>query len=191
MKEFTRLSFDAAQSWAAVDTLGQLLRSKGDLEETADIKPFFEAHPELAILIGGAFSMGSAIFDQYSFQFQLFGDFGCDIVVGDSVAHRYAFIELEDAMANSLFRRQGAKVTPEWSSRIEGGFSQIVDWFWKLEDMSRTDEYATRFGSRHADYFGMLLIGRDQHLGHPREENRWAWRSRNVAISGKPVWLVT
>lgn len=137
------------------------------------------------------FSDEPAIFDLFAFQYQLFGDFGCDLVVGDADTCTCCFVEWEDATAGSLFRRQGAKATPEWSGRIERGFSQLVDWFWKMEDMSRTDEYATRFGSRHARYFGVLVIGRDDQLTHSREQNRWHWRSRQVVVNGKPVRLVT
>jgi hypothetical protein len=40
-----------------------------------------------------------------AFQYQLFGDFSCDLVVGDSVRHTGLFVEWKDATAGSLFRQ--------------------------------------------------------------------------------------
>ncbi len=191
MKEFTRLPFNRTECGHNLSEFRALLDSKAELEENADVKPFFEAHPQLAVFIGSVYAPDVSACDLFAFQYQLFGDFGCDLVVGASRRNIFGFIEWEDGTAASLFRQQGRKATPEWSGRLERGFSQIVDWFWKLEDMSRTDEFETRFGSRHAQYFGLLVIGRDDQLPHPREQNRWQWRSRKVAINGRPVRLVT
>jgi len=41
---------------------------------------------------------------------------------------------------------KGAKATLEWSERFEHGFSQVPDWFWKLNDRTPTSEFAHRFG---------------------------------------------
>jgi hypothetical protein len=191
MKEFTRVSFDLAACRASLTAYRQFLDSKAELDENADVKPFFEAHTQLAALIGTNYCNVIATYDLVAFQYQLFGDFSCDLVVGDSVRHQFGFIEWEDASATSLFRQQGRKTTPEWAVRVERGFSQIIDWFWKLDDMSRTDEFQTRFGTRHAPYFGLLVVGRDGHIGHPRERSRWGWRSRAVTIDSHPVRLVT
>ncbi len=191
MKEFTRFPFNHGECLRGLVEFRALLERKKDLEENADIKPFFEAHPQLALFIGSVYAPDVSTCDLLAFQYQLFGDFGCDLVVGDSRRHIFGFIEWEDGTAASLFRQQGRKSTPEWSGRLEGGFSQLVDWFWKLEDMSRTDEFEARFGNRHSQYFGLLVIGRDEHLHHPREQNRWQWRSRKVAINGRAVRLAT
>ncbi len=103
----------------------------------------------------------------------------------------FVFVEWEDATESSLFRVQGRKSTPEWSPRFEKAFSQLVDWFWKLDDMGRTDEFDQRFGSRHAEWGGVLVMGRDAQLQHAREQNRWRWRSMNVRIAMRRVVLVT
>ncbi len=191
MKEFTQLPFDRGECVRDLIAFRGLLEAKAELEENADVKPFFEAHPQLALFIGSAYAPDVSACDLLSFQYQLFGDFGCDLVVGDSRTHVFGFVEWEEATAASLFRQQGRKATPEWSGRLERGFSQLVDWFWKLEDMPRTDEFEARFGSRHAQYFGLVVIGRDEHLQHPREQNRWKWRSHKVSINGRAVRLVT
>jgi hypothetical protein len=190
MKEFTRHAFDPVAGRRGLDALRDLLAAKAELEEAADIKPFFEAHPQVALLLG-AFGWNPVRCDLLAFQYQLFGDYSCDLVVGDGVHKVYGFIEWESAADDSLFRQQGRKATPEWSSRLERGFSQIVDWFHKLDDMERTDEFEARFGARHVDYFGMLVIGRDRLLSHPRERRRWEWRSRKVLVNGSAVRCLT
>ena len=48
MKEFIHVSFDPAQCRRDLDAYRDLLQSKSDLEGQGDIKPFFEAHPQLA-----------------------------------------------------------------------------------------------------------------------------------------------
>lgn len=68
---------------------------------------------------------------------------------------------------------------------------QIVDWFCKLDDMARTDEFEARFGARAIQYFGLLVIGRDAHLSHPRERRRWEWRSQKVLVNSLPVLSLT
>jgi hypothetical protein len=162
------------------------LTTTKELEEAADIKPFFDRHRYLASLLG-SYHWNITRFDLVAFQYPLFGDYSCDLVVGDSASKAYGFIEFEDATPASIFRRQGEKATPEWATRFERGQSQLIDWFCKLDDMSRTDEFEVRFGGRHIEYFGLLVIGRDEYLDHPREQRRWDWRSRRVLVNGSPI----
>jgi hypothetical protein len=190
MKEFVRIEFDLARCRQELAAFRALLDSKEELEEGGDIKPFFESHLQLPVLLG-SYCWGYAHMDLVSFQYQLFGDFGCDQVVGDSARNMFGFIEWEDASANSLFRRQGQKATPEWSNRVERGFSQVLDWFWKLDDMAHTSDFTARFGGPHVRYFGLLVIGRDAWLSHPRERQRWDWRNRKVLVNSLPVHCVT
>ncbi len=190
MKDFFRIRFDDAQCRQELAAFRSLLDEKKELEENADIKPFFETHRQLAAFVGSC-SSDLIQFDLLAYQFQLFGDFGCDMVVGDSAHKAYVFIEWEDATARSLFRRQGKKATPEWSTRFEHGFGQIIDWFCKLDDMARTDEFEAQFGSRHIHYLGLLVAGRDHGLMHPRERRRWEWRSRKVVVNSLPIHCMT
>lgn len=190
MKEFSKIAFDLDQCRLSLSAFRQLLDRNDELDENADVKPFFEEHVQLSALLG-LYHWGFAHVDLVAFQYQLFGDFSCDQVVGDSTRHVYGFIEWEDASANSLFRHQGKKATPEWSSRVEHGLSQIVDWFWKLDDMARTADYSARFGSPQVVYFGMLIAGRDAWLAHPRERRRWEWRAQKCYVNSLPIRCVT
>ncbi len=190
MKEFTKIPFDLAQCRRELVEFRALLDSKDELEENADVKPFFEQHLQLSALLG-TYSWGFAHMDLVSFQYQLFGDFSCDQVVGDSERHIYGFIEWEEATPRSIFRQQGKKATPEWAPCVERGFSQIVDWFWKLDDMARTSDFVARFGATGILYFDLLVVGREQWLTHSRERQRWEWRWQKTLVNSLPIRTVT
>src|SRR5262245_34719095 len=112
MKEFTRIEFDAEQCRRELAAFRVLLDGKAELEEHAGLEPFVKANPQLSAFIG-SYGWGITHCDLLAFDYQLFGDFSCDLVVGDSVRKSYGLIEWEDAMAGSLFRHQGRKATPE------------------------------------------------------------------------------
>jgi Domain of unknown function (DUF4263) len=190
LKDFLNLTFDPRQCRQEVLALRTLLDSQPELEENRVLKPFFEAHHQLTLFLG-SFSPEMDQFDLVAFQYSLFGDFSCDIVVGDSQRQAYSFIELEEATATSIFHRQGRKATPEWSTCFEHGLSQLTDWFWKLDDMSITDDFAARFGRRRAPYFGLLVVGRDNALAAVREQQRWEWRRRKVIVNSQTIYHVT
>jgi hypothetical protein len=128
--------------------------------------------------------------NRIAFEYPLFGDFTCDLVVGDSVKRAYCFTEFEDAGPNSLFVRQGKKATREWSARFDHGYSQIIDWFCKLEDMRKSDAFEARFGARSISYMGVLVVGRDQYL-RPGERERLEWRRNHVVVASQNIQLVT
>ena len=84
----------------------------------------------------------------------------------------------------------GEKYTHEWGRRFERGFSQIVDWFWKLEDQSRSNEFRHRFGSADARFSAVLVIGRS-HFLPPRERQRLNWRLDPVIINSNKAMCLT
>lgn len=189
MKHLEPVSFSADQCRTELAELHALLAAHPDLKETQDILPFFRARRHLSVFLGSR-EPDLVSFDRIAFEFDLFGDFACDLVVGDSVTKTYGFIEFEDAGPTSVFVQRGAKATPEWSPRFERGFSQIVDWFYKLDDMEKTDEFEARFGARSIAFFGLLVIGRSEVLG-PREQRRLAWRQARVVVNSQRVRCVT
>ena len=75
--------------------------------------------------------------DLLAYEYPLFGDFRCDLAVADSVTRACTFVEFEDAGPRSLFVQHGDKATREWSPRFDHGYSQVVNWFYKLQDMIR------------------------------------------------------
>lgn len=151
--------------------------------------PFFNARNHLSAFIGSYFSYLSNP-DRLAYEYDLFGDFKCDLAIGDSNSGQYCFVEFEDASSTSLFIQKGAKSTLEWSDRFEHGFSQILDWFWKLSDMDGTTEFASRFGLQYVGHEGMLIIGRSNGL-ELKERKRLKWRRDRVIADSKHVHCVT
>jgi hypothetical protein len=111
MKEFHTLRFDPGQCRRELEEFRALLEGKAELAENADVKPFFEARHQLSAFLGSR-HWNISRFDLLAFQYQLFGDYSCDLVVGDSVHHCFGFIEWEDVTAGSLFRPQDKKGYP-------------------------------------------------------------------------------
>lgn len=154
-----------------------------------DILPFFRERIQLSTFIG-SYHRNIERLNRVAFEFNIFGDFAADLAVGDSRKKSYCFIEFEDARSNSVFVSKAGKYCPEWSPRFEKGFSQIIDWFWKLDDLERTDDFENRFGSRRIDYVGMLIIGRNHDL-EPREKKRLIWRQEHLVLNSKHIYCLT
>jgi len=99
-------------------------------------------------------------------------------------------VELEDARENSLFEPVKGRDYPRWSSRFERGFSQLVDWAWRIDherQPSATLEAA--FGTADPRIHYLLVIGRDRWIGAAGRA-RLDWRHRHNGISGErtTVW---
>ncbi|EDN67576.1 conserved hypothetical protein [Beggiatoa sp. PS] len=93
-------------------------------------------------------------------------------------------------MPTSIFKKNPNKATPEWSPRFEHGISQIIDWFWKLDDMKNTTDFQNQFGIGHIRYYGLLISGRTADLSH-REKTRLKWRLEKVLVDSKPIFCLT
>jgi hypothetical protein len=189
MKEFLALAFDPITCRAELNEFRDLLAASPELEERRDILPFFRERRHLSAFIG-SYSPYVSRYDQLAYEYSLFGDFACDLVTGYSQARSYCFVEFEDARTDSIFVRRKGKSTPEWSSRFEHGFSQLVDWFWKLDDARPSAEFRHRFGPKQPYFIGMLVVGRAHDLAD-REQHRLDWRLARVVIDSKPVLCVT
>jgi Domain of unknown function (DUF4263) len=189
MKEFSRHRMDLDSCRREIQALQRLLQKFSRLDERTQILPFFRRRPHLAALCG-LYNSHIARFDLLAWEYDLFGDFSCDLVVGDSVKKTYSFIEFEDAGPRSLFVRRGKKATREWSPRFDHGFGQIIDWFYKLNDRTNSDEFQSRFGARSIDFTGTLVIGRTRYLSEG-ERLRLRWRREHVIVHSKRVQCVT
>jgi Domain of unknown function (DUF4263) len=82
------------------------------------------------------------------------------------------------------------KSTPEWSSRFDHGFSQILDWFAILEDQKRTAQFKAKFNADVIQYVGLLVIGRRHYLDNSQYE-RMRWRSEQVLVGSRQVNCIT
>lgn len=83
MKAFEPFTFDRGRCLQEVNALRKWLGRGSVLEERKHILPFFRKRRFLSALLG---SYGRDIirFDRLAFELSLFGDFTCDLVVGDS-----------------------------------------------------------------------------------------------------------
>ena len=110
--------------------------------------------------------------------------------MGDFQTGWYCFVEFEDASPTSIFESKGKKATLEWSSRFEHGFSQIVDWFWKLDDMKASVEFKSKFERDYIRYYGMLILGRSGDLEY-KEQMRLQWRLDKVLVDSRQIFCIT
>jgi hypothetical protein len=188
MKVFEAFPFDLNLCRNELAEFKALLGSNTDLAEAQHILPFLASHRHLAAFVG-SFNPNVHVYDRFAVEYDLFGDFTCDLAIGDSEARAYTLVEFEDAARYSLFQHS-ASYSPPWSTRFEHGFSQIIDWFWKLEDQQKTDEFRHRFGDGNVRFFGMLVNGRSAHLD-PRGRARLDWRSDRVVVNSRSILCLT
>ena len=73
-----------------------------------------------------------------------------------------------------------------WSPVYERGFSQLVDWVWRLESDGQSAALRRIFGKNSPHLHLLLVIGRRSDLTDD-DYDRLRWRSRNVTISNYKV----
>lgn len=186
-KSFEKINFNFDKLKNEVRDLEKLLKSKSELKERRDILPFFNENKILSSQIANFLPYLDSP-DSIAFEYDIFGDFVCDLAIANSSENVYCFLEFEDATRHSLFKKEG-KYQPAFSSRFEQGYSQILDWFNKIEKQS-LHEKQNRFGSITINYHGLLVIGRDKFLNQ-KLSNRIKWREKNVIINNKNVYIST
>lgn len=189
MKNLTHHSIDTANCRLEWNDFDALIKSKAKLSEREDVLPFFKTHLDLSILICNYFPKIKAP-DRLAHEYEIYGDFVADLVVGDSSVHRYLLVEFENGAPDSVFKRKRTKATPDWASRFEGAYSQLVDWLWKLEDMRSTSDFQSTFGSRRATFQGLIVIGKGMNLS-PQEMDRLKWRIDRTMIDSNAVSCVS
>jgi Domain of unknown function (DUF4263) len=188
MPDFVAHALDPVGARVEVAELKALLLRSLDLRE-AVFRDFFRARQNASVLIGH-YNPGVQRVDLLAYEYPLFGDFRCDLAIGDSVTRATTFVELEDAGPRSLFVKRKSKATREWSPRFDHGYSQVVDWFHKLQDMTNSAAMEARFGKRAIDYAGVLVVGRNQH-SDVGEHERLRWRREHVIVNSKRIVCVT
>lgn len=185
MKILRNHDFNAANCRAEWNDFEVLLKSKPELSERDDVLPFFKQRRDLSLLICNYFPKLKRP-DSLAHEYEIYGDFVADLVVGDSSVHQYLLVEFENGAPDSIFKRKGTKATPDWSPRFEGAYSQLVDWLWKLEDMRGSRDFECKFGSNRAKFQGLIVIGKDMHLA-PQEQDRLQWRMDRTMIDSNAI----
>jgi hypothetical protein len=189
MKRFDEIAFDYGLFRTQLAEFRTLLEPGSDLGERADVLPFFNSRPVLASQLG-MLNPRIGHVNRIAFEFDVFGDFACDLAVGEWETGSYCFIEFEDAKPTSVFTREAKKATRKWSDRFNGGFSQIVDWCHKLHDRAMSQDFISRFGRPEINFEAVLVIGRDRHLD-AGERLRLDWWTGHVLVNSKKVHCLT
>jgi hypothetical protein len=190
MKGFGEIDFDPEVCLAQLDDLEELLSQKEILSEQEDILPLFRERRHLSAYIGTYHGLLSRP-NRVAFEFEMFGEFVADLVVGDYQRGAYVLVEFEDAREDSVFKSR-TRHRSHFARQLEEGFSQLVDWMWLLQDQSQTGRFEEMFGERQPDFKPVLMIGRAAHLNtDAQEQRRLNWRSQNVSIGEKPISILT
>jgi hypothetical protein len=188
MSKFTSLKFQPDQAFKSIVKFRTLLQ-KSELSEKEDLLPFFERHPQL-VLLAGLYSPEINVPEKYAKELILFGKFRCDFAVGDAKTPHFCLIEFEDARRNSIFKPKTGRISPEWGARFEHGYSQVVDWFYILDDQRGTAQIRDHFGSPKIDYIGLLIIGRRRFLDQSLQD-RLDWRTNHTIVHSKKIHCLT
>ncbi|MCH7754783.1 DUF4263 domain-containing protein [candidate division KSB1 bacterium] len=189
MKAFLQFSFDASECLNEVHKFRKLLEENVELSENKDILPFFKKNQHLSAFIA-SYVPSISKYDLLAYEYDLFGDFAADLVVGDSRSKNFLFVEFEDAKKASVFKKTGGRSTPDWANRVEHGISQIIDWFWKLNDFRQTQDFENRFGARKIRAHGLVVVGRNGDMSL-RERERLKWREESVLCDSKHIEITT
>lgn len=188
MKEFIELKFSIKKAEEELLEFEQFITGHPSLQERREILPFFREHPQLSAFIADIIP-DMLRFDRLAYEYDIFGDFSADMLIGDWQHHTFCFIEFEDAQTTSIFEPSN-RYAPKFSKRFEQAYGQVIDWFWKLEDVKNTAEYRHRFGSSIIDYYGIIIIGYNKGLTEAQKE-RLRWRQNNVIVNSKHVYILT
>jgi hypothetical protein len=189
MKEFINHILNFSDYEKELREFKSFLDSKSELDEQKDILPFFKDRHNLSSQIATIIPCMVSN-NKLAFEYNIFGDFASDIAVGDTNSNTFCFIEFEDAKEQSIFVKNGKKYKLEFSTRLEHGFSQIIDWFYKLDGLQNTDDFEERFGKNKIEYEGILIIGRDKFLDASLKK-RLDWRARRTVVNSKHLYCYT
>jgi hypothetical protein len=188
-KDLEEIVYEPTQCRRELAAFQKLLQSKKQLDERADILPFFRKRKQLSAFLG-AFAPNIGPATHLAFEYPFMGDLRADIILGNKEWGAFCAIEFEDGKSNSIFTKRPKKSTTEWSSRFERGFSQLVDWFYALDDFKKTERFAKDFGYGHITFNGLLIIGRTAGLT-VSDRNRLKWRTEKVRVDSHTIECLT
>jgi len=187
MKKMNSLSFDPIQARQEWQDYQSLLQTHLELEEAKDVLPFFKVRHHLSLLIGYCYVSYEP--NCFGHEFDIFGDFRADLIVGDFSTRHYLLIEFEDGKPDSIFKRTQRAVS-EWSPRLEKAYSQLNDWLCQLDRMKYTPNFEDKFGKHDAEFQAIIIIGKDTNLTEP-EQKRLRWRVSKTVIDSKKFQIIT
>lgn len=195
MITMTAKKLDWTQVKTDLDALEKLLRDNDELEETGSgsLQEFFTARPNLLLLMGRAFCPGLRA-AAYLPECSIFHEFRADYAIANKERSKFLFVEFENAKKYSIFAKKAESdghTSYQWSKVFEHGFSQVVDWYFRIADYRKTSKIEEHFGAQKIDYVGILVLGRDHFLKQAGLTQRFEWRRANTVINSQPLFCFT
>lgn len=189
-QQFTDIVIDPIRCRHEIDEFGELLARHAELSERDAILKFFRNRHHLSAFIG-SYKRNIGPARQICFEYNFFGDYVADLVLGDKKYRHFCVIEFEDGRLQSIFKPSASGKSRVWSQRFEHGFSQIIDWYTMLDDMKKSQRFKRDFGEGHIRFSAMLNIGRDAGLTDEYDRFRLDWRTDKVTIDSNHLICVT
>jgi hypothetical protein len=94
-------------------------------------------------------------------------------------------------LATSVFEAASGRAYPRWSTRFERGFSQLVDWSWRIDqERQPSSTLEPIFGTPDPKLHYVLVIGRDRWI-NAASRARLDWRRKHNGISGQQTSIWT
>lgn len=189
--------FDINDCDVQLQELQNFLTNNSQIPETGEnvLQRFFTDRPNLILLLGYWHFGLEPVY--YRPELNLFNnEFRADFVVANKKRDKFIFVEFEDAKEDSIFKLKSknpnsANPSYEWSHRYEHGLSQVIDWYYRMDDYERTNKFEEYFGHRQVSYTGLLVIGRDSFLQRYGSMQRFRWRCSKTVINSKPLHCMT
>src|SRR6266436_2583959 len=94
--------FDARTFERELTAFETLLSSKANLSETGDIQPFFKRSKQLTAYMG-TFAPNIGPATELCFEYEFFGDFKADVLLGSRQAKEFCVVEFEDGKQDTIF----------------------------------------------------------------------------------------
>ena len=175
--------------------LDKLLADNDELEETGSggLQEFFTLRPNLLLLMSRAFCPG-LLPAAYLHECSVVHEFRADYAVANKDRSKFLFVEFENAKKDSIFSSKAitkANHSYQWSKTFEHGFSQVVDWYFRIDDYQKTSKIEEHFGAPKIDDVGILLLGRDHFLKQAGLAQRFEWRRKFTVINSQHLHCFT
>jgi hypothetical protein len=117
------IQFDPAKFEKELKAFEVLLNSNANLTEKNDIQPFFKNKKQFTAFMG-TFAPNIGPATELCFEYEFFGDFRADVLLGSRQTREYCVVEFEDGKQDSIFKKQPKRKNPEWSARFRASAYQ-------------------------------------------------------------------
>jgi hypothetical protein len=156
----------------------------GNIKEQA-LQDFIYPRKGLIATIGKSYDIDVGYI---STEFNLFNEFYADMVIQSVDRKSVLLVELEPGTKHALFKKRPKR---EWGAAFEHGYSQVVDWLYRISDISRSDRFRTTFStSETIEFQGLIIIGRSCYTD-AGDALRLDWRKRKSVIDSQHFGCAT